>query len=482
MERRAKSPTVDGGALQHLRRGAVWLVVAVSAACGDADRASGPDASGAAGRPASLRGRDCVVVVLDALHATHLGSYGGDPQTSAVADALAARGTRFASAWSPTTWTLPSTASLFTGLAVPSHGVDPVGGATDKRLDESAVTLAERFAQAGYATRGYSQNPFPSAAFGLDQGFESLQLVRSDGPAMVPRIAADLAARDDARPLFLYVHFLRPHTPYDGGAEHRRLFVDASYEGTVTGREAELDGHNSGRERLAPTDIAHLRNLYRATLREVDAELGALLAALDDEALVVLLSDHGEAFAQHGSLGHSWLAFEEYVHVPLIMAGAGLPAGRVVDVPVSTVDVFPTLVELFGLGVGAAAGGGEPSGRSLVPTLGEREPGVSGSGGIAAARPVFTVGRAGPGGERWLAVREGRWKLLRRLPDGLRRLHDLVADPHEQTDRSAAEPEQTRRLTGLLSTWLDGQEPRYGVAPEGDLDAGVEQRLRELGY
>ena len=229
---------------------ALLALAALLPACGAEPAA--PDAGGAASE-APLAGRDCVVILLDALHAAHLGCYGGPADVSPNIDALAARGARFTRAWSQASWTLPSTVSLFTGLYPETHGVAPAagleaGGAGHGavRLADEAVTLPELFAAAGYATHMYTQNPFASRAYGLAQGVEAYHEVRSDGIDLAARVAADLAERDD-RPLFAYLHFRRPHSPFDPGPEHAAGRVPPGGRGPVDGSNESIEAYNMGR-------------------------------------------------------------------------------------------------------------------------------------------------------------------------------------------------------------------------------------------
>jgi arylsulfatase A-like enzyme len=422
-----------------------------------------------AGLHGAFAGQDCLIVVLDALHAAHLGAWGGDPAVAPHLDGLATDGVRFAQAWSQSSWTLPSTVSLFTGLYPQTHGVTFDGKTAGLSLKQEAVTLAERFAEAGHATALFTQNPFAGRHFGLEQGFERFEEHRTDGPGMTDAVLEHLAAPSE-RPRFTYVHYRRPHSPYDPDEAIRARLVSDSYDGPVTGSDADIEQHNDGARPLSARDVAQLRALYRANIHQVDGELGRVLAAVDQmRTLVVVLSDHGEAFGEHGRLGHNWRSYEEYVHVPLVLAHPEL-AARVHPMPVMTLDLTPTLAELFGLSLE-----GPPlQGASLGALL---------AGGELPPRDgVFTSSRLDARGQQQLAVLDGTLKYVEERSDGRAWLFDLASDPGERSDLSESHPEAAARLAEVLRRWHQGQRARYAVDDGSELDAETLSRLRRLGY
>ncbi|MHC4846445.1 MAG: sulfatase, partial [Planctomycetota bacterium] len=286
---------------------------------------------------APLAGQDCLVIVMDALHSARLGCYGGARDTSPTIDALAASGVRFANARSNSAWTLPSTTSLFTGLYQETHGVEFGKDVLPIRLDERADTLAERFQRAGYETVYAGQNEFAGAAYGLQQGFEHYEYYRLWTDDMIEDLEARLSQPSD-RPRFTYVHLRRPHTPYDPAPEHATPFVDPAYAGPVTGSNEDVSRHNNNVHRMDADDLRRHTDLYEGNIHQADAWLARLLGSVDrSSTLIVVLSDHGEALAEHGTLGHNWHTWEEYLRIPLVLAHPSLPAGEVVDAAVSTV-------------------------------------------------------------------------------------------------------------------------------------------------
>ncbi len=423
--------------------------------------------------PPLLAGQDCLVIVLDALGADHLGCYGEVRETSPALDALANEGVRFSRAWSQTSWTLPSTASLMTGQYQETHGVR----LNDQFLGESAQTMAEAFSEAGYTCLGFTQNPFASPVFGFGQGFDRFDEMYRDEEGtsegtMEKAVASAMEQTEGEAPRFVYAHFRRPHAPYDPPPHVAAAFVDGDYDGAVTGAAEDIQRFNAGGTVVLPRDVAHLRNLYQAGLATVDAEVGRLLDALDlSRTLVVVLSDHGDAFGQHGIFGHNFSSFEEMVHIPMMLRHPSLPAGRVVNTPVMSIDILPTLADLFGLDVSTK----DVQGQSL---LGE----VVGEAPLERAA-IFTSSRdrGAKGHGKMFAATDGRWKYLR-IPDlKIESLYDLEEDPGETVDLQRDRPDLLRDFRSLWEAWEAGQQAEASSStlqvPEEELNV-----LREMGY
>jgi arylsulfatase A-like enzyme len=423
----------------------------------------------------ALEGQDCLIIVLDALHADWLGCYGNPRDASPAIDALARRGTVFERAWSPSSWTLPSTTSLFTGVFQETHGV--LVGVEDyetkTRLASHATTLAELFRAGGYDTAAYTQNEWVSSTFGLQQGFARFEnWIDRDDLSLAERVAERHAGRG-AQPKLTYVHFRRPHEPYDASPEFVERFADPNYTGPVSGRKADRRAHNSGEYRLRGADLRHYQDLYLANICQVDRSVARLLESVDrNRTLIVVLSDHGEAFDQHGRVGHNWYSYEEYIHVPLILAHPRLPEAFRTSVPAMTLDLVPTLLELFAIDAGDAV----LQGASLTTLLDE--------GPAPAPRNIYSSARVDWNQQQWAAVFDGHHKLLRQYPSGAELLFDLEADPTEQVDLSRSPRLILKRLRmrRLLNAWKDEQEPLFVEEASDQISEESLERLRSLGY
>tara|TARA_R110002072_G_scaffold128081_2_gene265613 strand:- start:1416 stop:3422 length:2007 start_codon:yes stop_codon:yes gene_type:complete len=273
-----------------------------------------------------------VVVVVDTLRADRTSTYGYDKPTTPHLDALGQRGVVFDSAWAATPWTWPSTASILTSLSPPEHGlVDYTACYLSQRLD----TLPERMQEEGYTTAGFTANPLVRADKGFNQGFETFwesPWVPAD--TVFDEVEPWLRAQTDHR-FFLYVQLSDPHE-YEPKEPFRSAFASAKPQGytpvrwrTTFIRKIKGESHDPAQ---LVADTQYNSTLYDATVAQADAGLGRLTALLDelgqlDDTIIIVTSDHGEAFLEHGRIHHSNTVHEEMVRVPFVMAGPGVPAG-----------------------------------------------------------------------------------------------------------------------------------------------------------
>lgn len=424
---------------------------------------------------------DLLVLVVDALRADHLGCYGYPRATSPTLDALAARGTLFEQAQSAANYTTASVPSIFTGLYPSVHGVFVEGD----RLSDAARTLAERLRALGYATAAFAPNPSLGRRFHFDQGFDLYDDKALRNDETVPwrhfetaeRIQAGALRFLDAhadRPVFLYLHYRDVHGPYVPPPPYDRLFWDAAAERGAGARAlaaAESDARPDYLDLAgAPERLDYYVAQYDGEIRYTDDRIGALLGELERRGRlartwILVTADHGEAFLDHGVWNHGTELFQEEIHVPLILvAPDGRGRGRRDGGLAAGVDLLPTLL--------AAAGAPAPTGvqgRSLLPRL---------AGAPADGAPVFAEGRGR------VAVRHGRFKLLRDAGAARWRLYDLVADPGETHDLATGGGATAGRLESFarrflaVSRGLGGRFPRARVG----LDDGLERELRALGY
>lgn len=405
---------------------------------------------------------DVVLILLDTLRPDHLEAYGYPESTSPFLDELADRAAVFDKAFSTSGWTPPATASALTGLFPTSHGVVH-GFETNERiqreldagraptiplvtLPRDTATLAEAFRDAGYRTWGATTNVHISPPIGFDRGFERFEHARdadSDWALeVVDGWASDWA---EARsPKFLYLHLNDVHKPYDA----REPWYVPAEEG-----------------------LADERARYDSEIRHVDENLRRLAERLrwDEDTLVCVISDHGEAFGEHGLVGHGPSLNFSVNRVCFLLAGPGVPAGRH-DANVSLVDVLPTLLELAGL-----APPTDLDGRSLLPLL---------RGEAWSERTLFGHRRK-RGAELeqflWSAVR-GRWKLMVDPTTGEVRLYDHVADPEEERDLAAEHPDVVADLTAQREAFLASRVRSTGESIEVGVDPELLQHLQDVGY
>jgi arylsulfatase A-like enzyme len=433
-----------------------------------------------------------VLISIDTLRADHLGAWGG--AGTPRLDAFAATGAVFVDATSPAPTTLAAHTSILTGLYPHTHGVPRNGFA----IPQQDVLLAERLREAGFTTAGFVGAVPLQASFGVDQGFDHFDDhfdQRKDDPLAFLRGTPELeqSQRDgdavtdaalrwldreapEGRRLFLFAHYFDPHAPYVPPGELGPL-PDPSVTGTLDDRRRVRSAWPDPGVQAASDSLAAL---YAGEVAATDDRVGRLLDGLRargvlDRALVVLVADHGEAFTEHDEVwDHGLGVWQETVHVPLVVAGPGVSAGRR-EAPVSTVDVTPTLLDLLGLpAVGL-------EGESLAPALrGEAlSPRVLFSEATKPSSEEAEAGVAWQNARKCRAARQASFKLVRCPLAGTQALFDLRADPRELVDLAASRPEVVAALGAALDAWDAGASP---PPASFDADAAVTEQLRALGY
>lgn len=416
------------------------------------------------GEPAAPRPTRIVLITIDTLRPDHCSLYGYRRRTTPFLDELAAHATVFENAYSTASWTAPAMASLFTSLPPRAHGVVRGFLANGKITSQDLLadqfqTLAEALASGGFQTFGVSTNAHLTNATGFAQGFTELTSLWWEDAEQAN--AAALAFKERLRAAersFLWVHYFDPHYPY----LHREPWYDTF--------QAEPDDPQT--KALPPAVVKGFREMvdgYDSEIAAVDDNLRRLFGDLgiDSSALVVVVSDHGEAFFEHGTLSHGQSLFEEEIRIPLLVQMPGEATGRRVAALVSLADVFPTILDAVGLPIEHPV-----EGRSLVPAV----------RGDALADGVI-VTQLDRGAVSHHAVRSGDWKLYRRTPpEKPVGLFDLPQDRREGHDLSGSEPDRVRDLDREWSAFVDRWPPF--TAPRKVEAFGKDQidRLRALGY
>lgn len=503
------------------RRSLATLLCAAAtlAGCPSSEQPARPTTSAATpderGRPETPH--TIILISIDTLRADHLGLYGYERFTSPNLDAFARDGVVFEDASSTSPWTLPAHASLLTGRTPLRHGVTTV----QTRLSEQVPTLASLLARAGYRTAAVVNSTWlKPTEFGLTREFDRVRFVPED-PA---RHATNVLVTDQAiewlsevgeNKLFLFMHYYDVHADYASEPAYEQLFV-GPYDGIANGTSwqltranleddylemcherfdpekctfADTDGHNIvdrsvARIRFDADDVRHLEALYDAGIRQFDSELGRFFRFLDDADLtegsvVVVTSDHGEEFMEHGRVDHFLTMYQEVIRVPFVLRGPGIPSGLRPVAPVSIIDVAPTLLTLAGLDVPPDVEGLDlsPLWRDSGSTAFEQRLLYGEASGGLTYRLV--VGEYFPIYE---SVRQGRYKLVYDSKSGEPELFDLAVDPREQANVADAMPEIATRLDSAMRERRASSGDRQPVAdpvvlPEEDVD-----RLRALGY
>lgn len=490
-----------------------WLAAALlCAACG-----------GAEPQPPNL-----VIVALDTLRPDHLGTYGYERGTSPGLDAFAERAVVFEQAESPAPWTAPAMISLVTGLHPLTHGVYkfPNPG----RLNERAVTLTEVLRDHGYATGAFTEGGYAKGEFGLDQGFDVFPSNPGDVAGHMSnvynpsRLAGNLdralAWLEEQRdgPFFMLFHTYEVHQPLRAPDEYVRKF-DPDWNGkaqdaelarvlarwntagkidragavllrnhqfhcsppTPQGLQNHMHEHGLLPEdgaRFYPETLQFIHDQYDAEIAYTDAQLDRLWSALrenglEDNTIVIVVSDHGEALGEHGIVGHGSEHVGAQLGVVFMVRAPGLEPARISET-VSSLSVMATALDLLGLPPVEAV-----QGRSLA-TLAQGE-------ATGWMPTVFSQGLSLGGGEdRILSMRTGSKRLVLDTESGEKRMFDLETDPGELRDVTAEQPDvasqMARAVAHQVEVDLRGRATFVGEVGAAELDDATQQRLQELGY
>lgn len=449
-------------------------------------------------RATKARRPNVLLFSIDTLRADHLSSYGYERRTTPMIDVFAQQGVLFEQAYSHSPKTAPSHMSLMTSLYPEAHGVRQLSHAEARRLSKDIPTLASVLQQHGYRTGAITAGGNTSAELGFDQGMHSYQTIY-DVSTLMDSAAVQLDAMQsvlpEREPLFLFLHTYEVHDPYTPRSPYHQMFSDPNYAGRIADPSHELSGDDEvfarshklfweGVDRNDPRDLQHLLDLYDGSLRRVDTDFAALLRwmrarGIFDDTLIVILSDHGEEFKDHGGFLHTHV-YQEILHVPLIFIFPREDrqrfAGRRIAAPVRLIDVMPTILDY--LDIPAPDG---LQGVSLLPVLDD-------TGAPPEALVMSSYSRRG-----YLALREAGWKLIehtrRRLSgEGFvttRELYDLSADPGERRNLAKGEAERVTRLSARAAEIDAAARAAFERAEPGPLieaDDQTVEELRALGY
>lgn len=396
-----------------------------------------------------------VLVTVDTLRADHVGCYRLREVSTPHMDALAHRGTRFDQAIAQVPLTTPSHASILTGTYPPIHQIREVGGF---RLAEGVPTLAGILQRQGYRTAAFVSAAVLSRRYGLDRGFDTYDDRFADEREVLPGVVAEIRADEVGRravdwiqehirrkpagqsqPFLLWVHYYDPHFPYDPPEPFRARYQDP----------------------------------YVGEIAFVDEQLGKLFGALEShhlmsKTLVVLLSDHGEGLGEHGEQMHGVFLYDSTMRIPLIIAGPGVPEGRVVTQQVRSIDLMPTILDHLGV-----PHGDKCQGTSLLPAIRDGKRVRSHYCYMETLYPKTQM--------RWSelrALRTEEWKLIL-APSS--ELYHLQKDPAETQNVVRSHPAEADRLQKQV--WkVAGPPQTWGAVEPAPLDEQTHQELRSLGY
>ena len=334
---------------------AATIMLGSSSALVDADVAEPV----AARTDAPAAGYNIVLISIDSLRADHLSAYGYERDTSPTIKALGDQGVLCRNNSSTTAWTLPGHMSILTGRTLLGHGVV----SDDRMLTSDVPTLAEALKAGGYTTGAVVSAPYVEARYGFSRGFDhyddqTIQFAThgaSYKEVTAPKLqetAAHWLASNADRKFFLFLHYWDVHYDYKPGPPYDTMF-DPDYDGDIDGENFYFNSRVN--RHMDERDLDHVLALYDGEIRLVDDHLAKLRSKLDelgvgDRTIIVVTSDHGDEFFEHGRKGHHRSLYDEILRVPLVIYVPGVtPINGVLEMETSIIDIAPTLLSLVGL-------------------------------------------------------------------------------------------------------------------------------------
>lgn len=503
------------GSLPNFIRCAAILLPAV---CGIYLAAQSPWVKSVArtGGAANASKPNILFIVMDTVRADHLSCYGYKRPTSPNTDRIAREGVLFRNVVSPSSWTLPSHASMFTGLFPSEHGADHLSAYLPPQIPTEALLLKEH----GYKTLGCSNNPYVGKLTGLTSGFEEFEegwrrqkgrffsdviykmiklhsdrqdpaySTKDEGAARTTTFVSDWIRQNRANPFFIFINYLEPHAPYKPPVPYKTAFLDPGIGNSEVTEATNYTGDAKNwifQSPVPPAVLATSASIYDGEIVYVDSKIGALYKVLSDlnlldNTLIIITSDHGENLGEHDLYGHSYGVFNTLLEVPLVMRFPKyFPAGSIVTQNVQTTDLFHTILQAAGIPQKSAP-------NSLSRSLIERFKSQIYQDVCIAKRDRPTnllrwarwTGRDASHIEMdWRTLIADGFKYIRTSKGG-EELYNLNSDPLESINLASTERERSANLRRRLDSHVKTGAP---MAPgRRKIDRESEERLKSLGY
>lgn len=424
---------------------------------------------------------DCNVILIgiDTLRADHLGSYGYSRDTSPNIDRFASESILFENAIAQAVWTTPSFMSIMTALYPSVHKLQK--HPETPKLDESVVTLAQVLRANGYRTASFNGGAYVSKEFGFDRGFDVYNSpprdkIKTIQVKTINDAALNWLSDNRDQKFFLFFHTYTVHTPYTPPASYGYKFFP-TYNKTTDKKyvldKEYLNAIRAGKETITDDEIRKSIALYDGEINYVDDEVGRLLKALDhlgvsDNTVVIFTSDHGDEFLEHGSVGHASTAYQELIHVPLIIRFPGIENSRIKNL-VQSIDIMPTILDALNI-----TGPPQVQGVSLLPLIIEQK----------NVNP-YAYNEGGQNGEIKAIIGEDlKWKYILNVENKHEELYDLENDPSEQNNLIDERPEIAENLREELSKRIEenGRLAESYFTSAAELENETKEALKALGY
>lgn len=450
-----------------------------------------------------------ILIVMDAVRAKHLSCYGYHRPTTPHLEQFARKCVVYETAISAAGWSLPSHASIFTGLYPSKHGAHD----QHKYLLPEYPTMASILRSYGYHTRAFCHNAYVGPATGLNRGFETFNTDSRNIPPLLKKITdkfdnglarlrkqQDFGARQTnqkifsalrrlhsgPRPFFMFVHYEEPHAPYRPPRNFNRYLPEGVSEQQAMQVNQDQWAYFTNPSIMSELDFEILKALYDGEITYVDMRINQVLSWLEqfnilDHTMVIITADHGDNIGDHQMMGHAYCLYDTLVHVPLIIHyPAGTAGPQRVSRQVQTLDLLPTILTL--LGDTSSALFNSLQGHNLLSLTG-RDFTIA-----EQTRPdLTTFHKRFPGVDvsqydRALKmIRTDRYKYIW-ASDNNHELYDLQKDPDEQHNIINQAPAIAADLDRQLLNWRNSFEAAAPVEEAPEFDEAVKDRLRALGY
>jgi arylsulfatase A-like enzyme len=400
-----------------------------------------------------------IFVSFDTLRARNVHFMGYERTTSQTLDRLAQKGFVFTNAITVAPWTLPSTMSWFTGVYPSTHQVlnkyrvvgqnrEVITNLSD--VSPQLTTLAEVLHSHGYRTAAFTGGAGVDSQFGFDKGFEQyFDDINFGGFADSAPRALDWVAQHKDEHVFMFLHGYDVHGQYvpEGGYDHR--FVDFEYKGKLTGSKKEQEGLREegvmqGGVALTPEDVRFLKDLYDEKVQRADEQLAQFLEeyqnlGLMGKTILIITSDHGDEFYEHGRIDHGHSLYDELLQVPLLIIVPGLSQKIEIHDQVRSIDLFPTILSLAQIGVGASISA-QLEGTSVVPLM----------QGNHENRDVFSETDYLYGVQLRSVRTNDSWKVIANIGNGITEAYNLLSDKLEKNPLQNSDVSRLKNLRERL--------------------------------
>lgn len=407
-----------------------------------------------------MKPKHVVVCLIDAAGARHMSCYGYHRKTTPNIDAVAEEGVIFRKCFSTANYTMSGCGSFHTGRYPENHGAFYL----ERRLKEDDLTLAETMRRAGYATCGLIYNQYANDYMGFHIGFEHFDNFEGmkptkKGTAELFEREAEYHARLDkwlkevqGRQIFAFVHFQPPHEEYEAPKKFRQTWA-IPYPGVPRTDASTLMSWEQGKSPYTQQDIDYVRDLYDENMLYADYNVGLVIAKLKelgmwDDTLFILVSDHGEAFMEHGFTLHNTTMYDEMIHVPLVLKfPKGMePVKKEIDALVEIIDIYPSVADMLGISLPKEY----IDGKSFMPLI----------HGEVDEIKEYNFARSAHYLTPMLSVRTLRYKYIYNQTKETKELYDMTADPLEKSNII----EQNQELAGKFHKLLEPILECYRIA------------------